>query len=274
MQRLCGTFLLNYQITSCDLALRKRVGDESSMNTVFSAVTKNEIYKLAHLASELQQKIESFFERPHGTNNGMVGKYELEMRKICSAIEFYEVDIAEHSISVFWLSLKIGEMMKISEREMEKLAWGSFFHDIGKVAVPQSILLKKGKLTNEEFSVIKKHPQYGFEVVNNIQHLSETADIVLHHHERYDGTGYPFGLKGEKIALLARICSAADAFEAMLCDRPYQKRMSVSQAISELRRCSGTQFDPEVISCLYDIGRGMRNVRTADSTIPFRIGGV
>ena len=120
-------------------------------------------------------------------------------------------------------------------------------HDIGKVAIPHQVLLKKGKLNDEEFEIMKQHTVKGYRIANASPELSGIADCILSHHEKWDGTGYPNKLKGEEIPLLARIISAVDSHDVMVHDRPYHHAMPEEDAIKELRRCAGTQFDPHVI---------------------------
>lgn len=120
-------------------------------------------------------------------------------------------------------------------------------HDIGKLGVSEQILLKPGSLTPEEYDAIKKHCHYGYDILKDIDYLNEAAEVALYHHERYDGSGYPYGLKNGEIPLLARICALADAFEAMTSDRPYRKAMTVEEAVEEIKRNKGTQFDPSVV---------------------------
>jgi HD-GYP domain-containing protein (c-di-GMP phosphodiesterase class II) len=128
-------------------------------------------------------------------------------------------------------------------------------HDLGKVAVPDAILLKPGALTESEWELMKKHPVIGSDVLNRIPALCSLAPMVRAHHERWDGTGYPDGLAGTEIPLPARILSVADAFDAMVATRPYSPPMGRAAALSEVRRCSGTQFDPRVVVALEQILR-------------------
>lgn len=140
----------------------------------------------------------------------------------------------------------IGRELGLSQDEIRNLHIGAVLHDIGKVRIPLEILTKEGSLSPQEWEEVKKHPQYGVEVLAPFFLPQPVIEIVLHHHERYDGTGYPAGLKGEEIPFLARITSVADAFDAMTVDRPYRRALSLPDALAELRRCAGSQFDPEV----------------------------
>jgi putative nucleotidyltransferase with HDIG domain len=140
----------------------------------------------------------------------------------------------------------------------EVLLAGILLHDIGKIFTPKEILYKPGPLSDEEWKVIRRHPVEGAEVLERIAHLKEMAANVRYHHERYDGGGYPEGLKGEEIPLGARIAAVVDAFDAMISDRPYRQGMAVERAIAELKCCRGTQFDPQVVDAviaLYEEGR-------------------
>jgi len=168
----------------------------------------------------------------------------------------------EHVVrSVDYASKIIQELrqrgVKFGEVQEEILLAGVLLHDIGKIFTPKEILYKPGPLTAEEQQVIRRHPVDGAEVLERIAGLREMANNVRYHHERYDGSGYPEGRKGEAIPLGARIAAVVDAFDAMISNRPYRKAMSVEQAIEELKRCRGTQFDPKVVDAviaLYEEG--------------------
>ena len=133
--------------------------------------------------------------------------------------------------------------------KLEMLLQAARFHDIGKCQIPLEILIKPGKLTDEEYEIIKKHSAYGAEIVKDMFN-GEMSDVLLHHHEWYDGTGYPDGLKGDEIPMCSRVIAVAGAYDAMVTERPYHKAISSEKAIEELRRCSGTQFDPDCAEAL------------------------
>jgi HD-GYP domain-containing protein (c-di-GMP phosphodiesterase class II) len=132
-------------------------------------------------------------------------------------------------------------------------------HDIGKIAIPDKILLKKGPLTKAEFEIVKQHPKIAVEIMSVAELLSESIPYVLHHHEKYDGTGYPDGLKGEDIPLGARIISIVDVYEALTADRPYRKAMSNQDAIKIIQDNSGTQFEPRVVEAFIDLLKSETN---------------
>lgn len=142
---------------------------------------------------------------------------------------------------------KLGQAMGLSDIDMGKLGLLSILHDIGKVGIPDSILLKPSKLNDEEWSIMKSHTEKGYRIAKSSPELEQIADLILYHHERWDGNGYPARLKGEEIPLLSRIITVVDSFDVMVNDRPYHKAMAVSDAIEELKRCSGTQFDPNIV---------------------------
>lgn len=137
--------------------------------------------------------------------------------------------------------------------EIETLWLGGLLHDIGKVGTSDTILDKSDKLTDDEFEIVKKHPVQGASILESIKQFKNITSIIKHHHERYDGKGYPDGLKGKETPLLARILCVADAYDAMTADRPYKKAMTKETAIEELKKCSGTQFDPQVVEVFLQV---------------------
>ena len=158
-----------------------------------------------------------------------------------------------HSENVKDLSLMIVDEMKMSEDFREKIMYAGLLHDIGKIGVPTDIIIKPDRLTDKEFEEIKKHPIYGKDILEPIEFLGDVPYYVLYHHEKLDGTGYPFGLMGSEIPLGAKILQVADSYDAMTTDRSYRKRRSTLLAIEELDRCSGTQFDAEIVSAFKSV---------------------
>ena len=152
-----------------------------------------------------------------------------------------------HSERVATIAEMIGRAAGLPPEELTDLEFGALLHDIGKVGVPDSILTKPDKLTEKEWRVMRKHPGEGAKIIGHVKELASVVPMVRHHHEWYDGSGYPDGLKGEEIPICARIISIADAYDTMTTLRPYRVPMSQRAALEELRRCSGTQFDPELV---------------------------
>ena len=158
-----------------------------------------------------------------------------------------------HSDRVSAYSVLLGQKLNLSEEDIKILKVGGLFHDIGKIGVPDSILLKTSKLTDDEYSEIKNHPTIGAHILSNATIFKDVIPIVKHHHERYDGFGYPGKLKGEEIPYLARIAAVADAFDAMTSRRTYRDSLSLDIVKSEIEKCKGTQFDPELADAFLDL---------------------
>jgi len=152
-----------------------------------------------------------------------------------------------HSERVSTIAMLMAEDMGLSSEERDALKWASMLHDIGKIGVPEQILKKAGKLTQEEFSYIKEHPTKGYTILSPINQLNESFSAIHHHHERYDGTGYPSGLKGKDIPLYARVIAIADTYDAMTSRRSYRRNKSREDAIVEIISVKGTQLDPELV---------------------------
>lgn len=179
--------------------------------------------------------------------------YFSTVRALAKAIEVKDPYTHGHSERVTEYALMIADAMCLEEREKQKLKYAATLHDIGKIGIAGRVLNKAGGLTSEEYTHVKTHPILGESIVEPVEFLQGPRPIILHHHERYDGTGYPHGLKGEAIPLCARILSVADAFEAMRSDRPYRRALPLPRAVDELKRNAGSQFDPEVVKIFLDI---------------------
>ena len=158
-----------------------------------------------------------------------------------------------HSDRVSEFSVLIGKHLGLSNEDLKVLQIGGLFHDIGKIGVPDSILLKEGKLTDDEYSEIKNHPTIGAHILSNATIFQNIIPIVKHHHEKYDGNGYPSKLKGEDIPYFARIAAIADTFDAMTSKRTYRDALPLEVVIAEIERCKGTQFDPKLADVFLDI---------------------
>ena len=158
-----------------------------------------------------------------------------------------------HSDRVSAYSVLIGKYLNLSNEDLRTLEVGGLFHDIGKIGIPDSILLKESKLTDDEYSEIKNHPSIGAHILCNATIFQDIIPIVKHHHERYDGRGYPGKLKGEDIPYMARIAAVADTFDAMTSKRTYRDAMPLETVRAEIERCSGTQFDPQIAKVFLDI---------------------
>ena len=158
-----------------------------------------------------------------------------------------------HSDRVSEYSVLLGQKLGLNEKDLHTLKIGGLFHDIGKIGIPDSILLKESKLDDFEYSQIKNHPSIGAHILGGVPMFKDIIPIVLHHHERFDGRGYPSQLKGEDIPYFARIAAVADTFDAMTSRRSYRDAIPIDKVKEEIERCSGTQFDPAVASAFLEI---------------------
>jgi putative nucleotidyltransferase with HDIG domain len=158
-----------------------------------------------------------------------------------------------HSPYFSRLVMAIAHQMHLDEKQVQSLKYASLLHDAGKADIPLKILTKTSKLTAKEYSIIKSHPLRGAQMLRPLQVLKPVIPIIMHHHEKFDGTGYPSRLKKGQIPQGARIMTVADAFEAMVYGRPYRERMNIAAAIKEIKRKSGTQFDPKVVEAFLKI---------------------
>ncbi|GKX67921.1 HD domain-containing phosphohydrolase [Inconstantimicrobium mannanitabidum] len=159
----------------------------------------------------------------------------------------------EHTVRIKELSIQLGEKLGLNQEKLDELKLLSLLHDIGKVGIPENILMKPGKLTVEEWAIMKTHTQIGYRIAKSSSDFSHIANEILAHHERYDGTGYPNGLKGEEIPLLSRIINVVDSFDVMTNKRAYKEAFNLEYAFKELNECSGTQFDPYIVKEFIDI---------------------
>jgi HD-GYP domain-containing protein (c-di-GMP phosphodiesterase class II) len=161
--------------------------------------------------------------------------------------------IRDHLRAVSRLALRIGLKMSLPSDQLDTLSLGALLHDVGKIGVPDRILLKPGRLTDEEYQIIKRHPLLGARMLSSVRELVPAVPAVRHHHERFDGKGYPEGLVGEDIPLAARIISVVDAYDSMVRERPYGYGISRETALAEIEKNSETQFDPQVVRTLLEV---------------------
>jgi len=169
------------------------------------------------------------------------------VKALINAVEAKDPYTSGHAARVGKYAVEIGKEVGLTTFELEKIKNAALLHDIGKIGVDDRILNKNTELTNLEYEVIKNHPSAGYEIIKDIEFLKGAIEIVKHHHERWDGKGYPDGLKGEEISPLVSILTIADSFDAMTTDRPYRKAFSFEKAIKEIKNNAGTQFNPDVV---------------------------
>ena len=181
------------------------------------------------------------------------GSFAKTIEALTSAVEARHAETQEHTQRIRDIALALADAMKLPPELRRKVQLGASLHDIGKIGVPDAILLKPGPLEPDEFETMKAHPDIGTRLISDIDFLQPAVSVVRHHHERWDGTGYPDGLNGEDIPVEARIVALCDAFDAMTSDRPYRSAVSVEDACAEIRSCAGSQFDPDLATLLIAI---------------------
>lgn len=179
--------------------------------------------------------------------------YDITLQAMGAALDLRDEETEGHSRRVTAYTITLARALGVGSEELRVIERGAFLHDIGKIAIPDRILLKPGRLTPEEMAIMREHCQRGYEMVRKIPFLQEAAEIVYAHQEHFDGTGYPRGLCGEEIPLGARIFSIADTLDAMTSDRPYRQGTTFAVAQEEIARCSGKQFDPSIVEVFLKI---------------------
>jgi putative nucleotidyltransferase with HDIG domain len=195
----------------------------------------------------LESIVSSRTGRLRSTMQDLERSYDITLEAMGDALDLRDEETEGHSRRVTAYTIALAEAFGLDSEDLRVIARGAFLHDIGKIATPDAILLKPGRLTPEEMTIMKEHCTRGYEMVRKIPFLREAAEIVYAHQERFDGTGYPRGLQGEQIPLGARIFAIADTLDAMTSDRPYRKGTSFAAANREIALCAGTQFDPRIV---------------------------
>ena len=164
-------------------------------------------------------------------------------------LDLKDLNTGVHSTRLAEWGMRVGQELGLGEEELQNLEVSALLHDLGKVGIPNAILRKPGRLDEEEYNLMKKHPEYGWAVLRVVPGFERAALDILHHHENYDGRGYPAGLKGGEIPVVSRIVSVIDAFDAMVSSRPYRKGLPFEEAVRRLVQASGSQFDTAVVRC-------------------------
>ncbi len=233
------------QVAAGDWDIRMPVGGSVEAAEVAESVNRM-IGALQHYsaesASQAARLAEALAELEHS--------YTDTLEALSRALDARDNETEGHSLRVTETAVAIALEMRLDEESLRDLRLGALLHDIGKIGVPDAILRKPGRLTPDELQVMRGHCELGLGIVRHIHHLDRASDVIRCHHERWDGGGYPAGIAGEEIPLSARIFSVSDTLDAMTSDRPYRKACSFETAIQEIRRCSGSQFDPQVVEAL------------------------
>lgn len=239
---------LNVNVENEQQALKKRY--HKKMNTIlfWAGVSTLLFLMLSILFSKVLKKMfYNYKKQIIDKEEEKVNNYLQTIFSLVDLIEKRDFYTAGHSRRVAQYSVAIAKKMNFSKEDLKILEQIGLLHDIGKIAIPDSILLKPGRLTKQEFDIIKSHASIGYEVIEKIPMFTKFSNIILSHHERYDGSGYPDGLKGDEIPILASILSIADSFDAMTSTRIYNKTKTREDALTELSRCAGTLYDPKVL---------------------------
>jgi HD-GYP domain-containing protein (c-di-GMP phosphodiesterase class II) len=209
-------------------------------------VFARELSEMYYLERERSGELESVLKHLQETSLAT-------MKTLALVVEAKDATTRGHLDRAHSLGLALAARMDSELMERPELGYGFFLHDIGKVGIPEHILRKNGSLSDPEWNVMREHPVIGAQIVAPIQFLGDAVEVIRHHHERFDGSGYPSGMKANEIPLAARIFSVADSYDAMTSDRPYRTAMPVESALQELRDGSGTQFDPDVVEVFLDL---------------------
>ena len=205
-------------------------------------------YHLEELVAERTTELDKALEE-------IENSYRITLKALVQALETRDLETHGHSERVVTFSLRLGHELGLDKEALRNLELGALLHDIGKIGVPDAILRKPAKLTDAEWEKMRLHPIHGQRILRNIKFLEVAALIVAQHHEKWDGSGYPYGLRGEDINLGARIFAVADAFDAMISDRVYRRGRSYEAALEELEKFAGTQFDPMVVEAFKVVPR-------------------
>ena len=215
---------------------------------------------MIHYPKRFLQLFRAFREKKHDSKSNKEANIDLyhvytfirdpsrsAIEALAAAVDARDHYTRNHSESVSKYALMIGGGLNLKDGERDLLRMAGLLHDVGKIGIPDYVLNKPSSLSKEEMGIIRTHPALGESIIKNSHNLDAVLPAILYHHERYDGKGYPAGLAGKDIPLLARIIAVADAFDALLTNRPYRKSLTPADAIGELRKHSGTQFDPEIV---------------------------
>ncbi|MGC1450444.1 MAG: HD domain-containing phosphohydrolase, partial [Candidatus Sulfotelmatobacter sp.] len=227
---------------------------EQLLNTVSRAL-ENRRLKVENRTyqTNLESLVKARTDQLQSAMASLERSYDITLETLGDALDLKDRETEGHSKRVTAFTIAIARAMGLPREQINTIARGAFLHDIGKIAIPDKILNKPGKLEPDEMTIMKEHAYHGYQIVKKIPFLAEAADIVYSHQERFDGSGYPRGLKGEQIPLGARIFSVADTLDAITSDRIYRAAQSLEAAKVEIQKWSGRQFDPEVVNVFLEM---------------------
>lgn len=207
------------------------------------------VYFLEALAGQAAIAVDNatLFDILQRTNVDLIRAYDTTLEGWSRALDLRDKETEGHTQRVTEMTLELARAMAIKEEDLVRIRRGALLHDIGKMGIPDSILLKPGALTPEETMIMRQHPIYAYKLLSPIEYLRDSLDIPFHHHEKWDGSGYPLGLQGESIPLAARMFAVVDVWDALVSDRPYRKGWSKEKVREHIQSSSGTHFDPKVV---------------------------
>lgn len=186
-------------------------------------------------------------------NAQLLSAYEATIEGLSHALDLRDRETEGHSRRVTEVTIRLAQALNMSDEEILHIRRGALLHDLGKIGIPDSILHKPDQLTDEEWVIMRQHPQFAYDTLSPIEYLRPALDIPYNHHEKWDGSGYPRGLRGEDIPLSARLFAIADVWDALTSDRPYRKAWTQEQAFTYIREQSGTHFDPRVVDLFFKV---------------------
>jgi putative nucleotidyltransferase with HDIG domain len=215
-------------------------------------ITQRDI-RMAGKINELEPLVGARTQMLRRALDDLARSYDVTLEALGDALDLKDAETKDHFKRVTAFTIAIARAMELPHDHIRVISRGAFLHDVGKMAIPDAILRKPDKLTPDEQEIMRRHAQRGYRILHRIPFLRESADIVYSHQERFDGSGYPRGLKGDQIPLGARIFAIADTFDAITSDRPYRAAQSIPAGRREIERCSGRQFDPEIVQFFLSI---------------------
>jgi len=227
----------------------------ADLSTTLAAINSGEVFRFVlkpWKKAEMLRAVKDALRR-YRVLQSIKREDEFILYSLAQTIELKDASTKGHCDRVATLALRLAEALGISEDIRQEIRYGSWLHDCGKIGVPEAILNAERKLTEEEFKVVMKHPEWGCEVARKANLSKTVQEIVLYHHERYDGNGYPFGLDGRSIPLEAQIVSTADICDALTMDRPYRKGFNREELIRTMREMEGTHLDPKLVQVLFAV---------------------
>jgi putative nucleotidyltransferase with HDIG domain len=252
------------------IASRKRLiwfailGVFLALYAALALLVRNGSSMLRRQASTLQERSRELMESYRRLEESSLEAIE----SLNATVDAKDPYTAGHSARVQRIALAVAEELGVPAQRLDAVRFGGLFHDIGKIAVPDSLLAKPGPLDDEEFAIVQRHPADGAEIVSHFSRLREAVPLIRHHHERWDGAGYPDRLAGDEIPPEACVVGLADAWDAMTTDRPYRAALSVEQAAAEVRKCRGTQFSPAVVDAFFAAFRRQPALFEPDESYP------